>query len=83
VAKAELPLAPIAKPALTGAVLVKTTGSIRGRTEHAAMITGVTSDTEIDVTIFPAGEPSYPVQSVHHVDSPSAGAITWRWPPRD
>lgn len=83
-APAELPAAAVPqRPALCRMVVVTTTGAIRGRTEHAAMITAVISDTVVDVTMFPSGEPPYPVQGVAFAQSPSAASgISWRWPPR-
>lgn len=74
---------PAQRPALCRMVIVTTTGAIRGRTEHAAMITAVISDAVVDVLMSPAGEMSYPVQGVPYAESASnAPGISWRWPPR-
>jgi len=81
-AATDLPLDAPAKPALCRMVLVRTPQKIGGQTEHAAVITRVLSDELVNVTLLPDGEAPYPVTEIYHVESPKAGQITWRWPPR-
>lgn len=67
-------------PVVSRNVIVRTAVKIGGQNDHAAVITRVRDDGPIDVTIFPAGEMPYPILNVDYIDSPHAGAITWRWP---
>ena len=67
-------------PIVSRNVIVRTSAKISGENEHAAIITRVLNGDLIDVTLFPAGAEPYAIARVLHVDSPHAGAITWRWP---
>lgn len=75
----ELPLASPPKPMLAMLVIVTTPTLIRGRNEHAAMITAVVSDTVVDVLLSPAGEYPYPVQGISRADVAPQGAMSWQF----
>jgi hypothetical protein len=79
-APASLPLAKAGAPTISRNVVVRTPATIGGQHEHAAIITRVIDGDLIDVMMFPAGEDAYRVPSIHHVDSPDVGTISWRWP---
>lgn len=84
-AKPAAPIAPqatapeMAAPYLGAPVVVITSGTIGGQSEHAAIVTRVHSGDLVNVMVFPGEGQPYPVASINR----EAGAPSWRWPSRN
>lgn len=51
----------------------------------AAIVTAPSLDGVVDLTVFPPGGNSYPVENVAHADDARVGIASmgyWSWPPR-
>lgn len=49
---------------------------------YAAIVTKVRSNDVVDLTVFPPGNPPYPMTAVEYFDNSTEQEMAWWWPPR-
>lgn len=69
-------------PSLGRIVIVRTPMPIAGQPECAAIVTGVVSDDQVHVTVFPPAGGPFPLERVYRAGHPYVASYAWRWPER-